>query len=169
MPGTYEKIATNTVSGSSTTNVNFNSIPSTYTDLVLIASNIINPTNLATMYIRFNSDSTSAYSDTYMEGNGSSGSSARDLNQTSLIAIGRSYGGDLTTNIINIMNYANTTTFKTAISRYGSGGASSAVGAAAGMWRSTSAITSITVGIQGGYIFSSGAVLTLYGIKAADL
>ena len=34
---TYEAIATNTVTGSSTTTVTFSSIPSTYTDLIIVS------------------------------------------------------------------------------------------------------------------------------------
>ena len=165
MPGTYEKIATTTL-GSATATVTFSSISSAYTDLVLITADILNTVNLATAYMQFNSDSGSNYSNTYMEGNGSSAGSGRSSNQTRM-SIMRSYGGDRTMNIVNIQNYTNATTNKTAICRYGSGGSSSSAGAAVGLWRSTSAITSIVIGIDGGYNFSAGATFTLYGILKA--
>jgi hypothetical protein len=79
----------------------------------------------------------------------------------------RSFGGDNTMNIVQIQNYSNTTTYKTALSRYGSGGTSSATLAGVGLWRNTNAITSITIGITDGFDFLSGAMFTLYGIKAA--
>jgi hypothetical protein len=61
------------------------------------------------------------------------------------------------------MNYSNTTTYKTIIAR--GSGASNEVKAQVNLWRSTSAITSITV-YAGGGNFNSGASFTLYGIKS---
>jgi hypothetical protein len=164
MTSTYEKIAAQTL-GSATATVTFSSIAGTYTDLILVTADIINTTNVLGMYIQFNSDTGSNYSRTFMEGNGSSASSSRSSNQTSMM-LGRSYGGDRTMNIFQIQNYSNTTTNKTALCRYGSPGSSSAVGAAVGLWRSTSAITSIVVGLEGGANMSAGCSFTLYGIKA---
>lgn len=162
---TYEPLATNTL-GSAAATVTFSSISGNYTDLVLVTADIINTTNLLGMYIQFNSDTGSNYSRTFIEGNGSSAASSRNSNQTSIM-IGRSYGGDRTMNIFQIQDYANTTTYKTALCRYGSGGSSSATGAGVGLWRNTNAITSITVGIEGGYNMSSGCSFTLYGVKEA--
>jgi hypothetical protein len=162
---TYEKIATN-VLGSAQATVTFSSISSDYTDLVLITGDILNTTNLANMYLQFNSNSSSLYSTTFMEGNGSSAASSRTTNRTSMLA-GRSYGGDRTQNIFQINNYSNSTTYKTVICRYGSAGSSSSAGVTGGLWRSTSVITSITIGIEGGINFSSGCSFNLYGIKAA--
>jgi hypothetical protein len=165
MPGTYEKIATTTL-GSATATVTFSSISGAYTDLVLVTGDILNTTNLANMYLRFNSDSGSNYSRVFIEGSGSAASASRTTNETYMLA-GRSYGGDRTMNIFHIQNYSNTTINKSVLCRYGSGGTSSSTGATAGLWRSTSAIDSILIGIEGGYNFSSDATFTLYGIKAA--
>jgi len=164
MTSTYEKIAAQTL-GSATATVTFSSIAGTYTDLILVTADIINTTNVLGMYIQFNSDTGSNYSRTFMEGNGSSASSSRSSNQTSMM-LGRSYGGDRTMNIFQIQNYSNSTTNKTVLCRYGSAGSSSAVGAAVGLWRSTSAITSIVVGLVSGANMSAGCSFTLYGIKA---
>jgi hypothetical protein len=164
MSSTYEPIATTTL-GSAQSTVTFSSIVGTYTDLILVTADIINATNLLGMYLQFNSDTGSNYSRTFLEGNGSSASSSRSSNQSSMM-IGRSYGGDRTMNIFQIQNYSNATTFKTALCRYGSGGTSSSLGAAVGLWRSTSSITSITVGLESGANMSSGCTFTLYGIKA---
>jgi hypothetical protein len=65
---------------------------------------------------------------------------------------------------INIMNYANTTTYKTAISRLDD--AANYVGTSVGLWRSTSAINSVTI-LAGTGNIPSGAMFTLYGIAAA--
>ena len=63
------------------------------------------------------------------------------------------------------MNYANTTTFKTNVSR--SSAATVDVILYAGLYRSTAAITSITLVLSGSQSFTSGSTFTLYGIKAA--
>ena len=60
----------------------------------------------------------------------------------------------------HIMNYSNTTTYKTMIAR---GGGNRYVDFVGNLWRSTAAITSITIGPS----WSNGCVITLYGIKAA--
>ena len=60
------------------------------------------------------------------------------------------------------MNYANTTTYKTVLTRASSNG--DIVMANVSTWRSTSAITSL---VYAGATFNSGTVFTLYGIKAA--
>jgi hypothetical protein len=73
------------------------------------------------------------------------------------------------TAIINLMNYSNTTTYKTCIARHSSTGNFAL--ANVGLWRgstgsSTEAITSITVSVDSG-TFSAGSTFTLYGIKSA--
>ena len=161
---TYTPIATTTVTAQ--TSYTFSSIPSTYTDLILIAvAKNSNTGSVANNYrIRFNSDSGSNYSDTFLSGNGSSASSFRDSNQNEL------YWGTLNntelqpcTSICHIMNYANTTTYKTIIARGNS--AEVALNASVGLWRSTSAINSIQVYAGGTTTFTG--TLTLYGITAA--
>ena len=62
------------------------------------------------------------------------------------------------------MNYSNATTYKTAISRFGS---STYVVATAGQWRSTSAITTVSLKAGTSGTFTSGSTFTLYGIQAA--
>lgn len=164
MTATYEKIATNTL-GSAASSVTFSSITNSYTDLILVTADIINSTNVLGMYIQFNSDTNSNYSRAFMEGTGSSVVTSTNNNQNSMM-LGRSYGGDRTMNIFQINSYSNSTTFKTVLCRYGSGGTSSAVGLGAGLWRSTSAINSITIGLESGANMSSGCTFTLYGIRA---
>jgi hypothetical protein len=160
MPSTYDKIEAYTASGTPSS-YTFSSIPSTYTDLVLIVV-AANPTNDSGLLIRFNGDTASNYSDTSLYGNGSSAVSFRTTNSTGMNA-GRTDTG-ISPNIINVQNYANTTTYKTAISR-GNDGA--LVITTVGLWRSTAAINSITVYDQNGRNFNNGSTFTLYGIKAA--
>lgn len=163
MPATYEPIATTTL-GSAQASVDLTSIPSTYTDLVLVLNGKYASTADASPALRFNSDTSSNYSETGLDGNGTSASSFRDSNMTFMPA--GSMSADQSTSIFNIMNYSNTTTYKTVISR---GNTSTyRVRAYAGIWRSTSAINSITIlANAGGINFASGSTFTLYGIKAA--
>jgi hypothetical protein len=62
------------------------------------------------------------------------------------------------------MNYSNTTTYKTSIARYGTAG--SLTLAQATLWRSTAAITSLTIVVLGS-TFTAGSTFNLYGIAAA--
>jgi hypothetical protein len=160
MASTYEPIATQTL-GSSASSVTFSSIPSTYTDLVLIvmAKNVNGDSDLA---MQFNSN-TSGYSSTFVYGNGSSALSTRNTNLTKM-RIGRIDNTNAYPNIINIQNYSNATTYKTALSRSQN---SSLVLANVGLWGNTSAITSVTILDDNSYSLASGSTFTLYGIKAA--
>jgi len=164
MAFTYEPIATiNLTAGA--TNYTFSSIPSTYTDLVMVSYLRAGSTN-SSYVLRFNSDSGSNYSNTVLYGDGSSPGSNRYSSQTS--AYLTYYGFPTTTStfgtiITNFQNYSNTTTNKTFIGK--SQNSNSGVDAVVGLWRSTSAISSIT--IYAGDTFASGSVVTLYGIKAA--
>lgn len=166
MPKTYEPIASTTLSAGTAT-IDFTSIPQTYTDLVLVIWPILSGSG-ATAYMRFNSDAGSNYSHTALTGNGTSASSSRGSNLTDGIGIGGlSTGYGTTNNVIltHIMNYSNTTTNKTVISRWSNAG--TGVDLVAGLWRSTAAITSFTIRNNGGHTYSSGSTFVLYGIKAA--
>ena len=156
---TYEPIATTTL-GSAASSYTFSSIPSTYTDLVLIVyTKSASTDNLA---IQVNGDTGTNYSNTYISGNGSTAISGRNtsVSQAYITGTGTSFG----TSIINFQNYANTTTYKTFIGR--GSWTDYQVRASAALWRSTSAISSITV-LCTGDNFQTGSTFTLYGIEAA--
>jgi len=153
-----------TVTGSPASSVNFDLTGiSGYTDLVLISSAMASsgvPDNL----MQFNNNSTgNYYSSTFLSGTGSSALSARESNRNWLSL--DSYGSLNTSNFniaeIHIMNYANTTTYKTVITRASNG----ALGtdAIVGLWRSTAAITYITL-LPSSSTFAVGSTFTLYGI-----
>ena len=160
---TYEPIATTTVS-TATNTVTFSSISSSYTDLIIVTN--VKSTSTENMSMRFNSDTGSNYSRTVLTGNGSSASSDR---QTSATSIGTDYNGYFDCSnfnqakIIQIMNYSNSTTYKTCLIR--SNRAQSGTDAIVGLWRSSSAITSVTLGANS-LNFATGSTFTLYGIKA---
>lgn len=156
MTVTYDRIATTTASGGSTS-ITFSSIPATYTDLVLVmgGSNSAN----TDLRMRFNGDTGSNYSATVFFGDGSAANSFRESNQTSL------YGafGPNSNNIINIFNYTNGNTFKSALTR--SNMPSTYLFGIIQLWRSTTAINSVTLYVTSGS-YNSDVVFTLYGIKA---
>lgn len=166
MPATYDVIEARTL-GSNQSSVTFSSIPSTYTDIKMIVNGIYTFNDTA-FQLRFNGDSGSNYSNTIIGGNGSSAFSARNTNNI-WIECGwyQASGGTNATSIIDVLNYANTTTFKTLLNRKGI--TSTSLDANVGMWRSTSAINSIAMsfGAYGSPNFATGTTFTLYGIKAA--
>lgn len=167
---TYEPISTTTASGS-TDSITFSSISGSYTDLIIVA-NWGPSLNGDGTVMRFNSDTGTNYSDTELYGTGSTAGSQR-RSSASFIDITRAIGGDgtnkYTNSIINIQDYANTTTYKTSLIRANlATGTYAGVAALAGLWRSTSAITSITIlTLSSGSNLLSGSTFTLYGIKEA--
>jgi hypothetical protein len=160
MAATYEPIATQTL-GSAAASVTFSSISGIYTDLILVVNG--SAAGVTDLGIQFNSDTGSNYSITYMRGNGTTASSGRASNAT-VMRVGNIYTAFDTTAIIHIMNYSNTTTNKTVLTRIGQ--ASGYVVASVGLWRSTAAISTVLVNGDGTNL-SSGSTFTLYGIKAA--
>jgi len=163
MASTYEPIATTTLVSDSAS-VTFNSIPQTYTDLVLVIQGSTTHTDQgARTYVQFNS-STNLYSDTWIEGNGSAAGSSRDTSDTYLaFAVAGNSSTSFGTYILNIQNYANTSTFKTTISRSSSVTAN-ALRSYVGLYRSTAAVTSFVLRADGNY--RANSTFTLYGIKA---
>ena len=161
MSSTYEKIATTTL-GSTTASNTFSSIPTTYTDLVLII--VGTTTGASQLMMQLNGVTTSTYSSTILSGNGTRAISVRYSDATSMqLGYDDYFSSSQTTAITHIINYANTTTNKTVISR--TSNASVGAGLSVGLSRSTSATTSITVFPQGSS-WSSGTTFTLYGIKS---
>lgn len=161
MPATYEPIATVTVSTGSSLQLVMSSIPSTYTDLILVAqTGQSSGTNF--MRIRFNS-STTGYSYTTISGNGTTASSARGTSETGIVATYFDVGSNLETIVIaHIMNYANTTTNKTTLVRGGKAG--TATNATVGLWANTNAINRIDIDLAN---IAVDSTFTLYGIKEA--
>lgn len=159
MPKTYEPIATANGTGASGT-ITFTSIPATYTDLVLVFDGANSTAD--SIFLYFNNDTSSNYSLTRLYGDGSSAASDR----TTLglfMSIGSSANKTLTT--VNIMNYTNTTTFKTVLLRINA--PAGFVASTVGLWRKTpEAINRVDVKNIGGFI-TAATTVTLYGIKAA--
>jgi hypothetical protein len=156
MAKTYEPIATTTL-GSASATVSFTSIASTYTDLFLVIGGAAS--SAQGMFLYFNNDTAANYSRTLLYGDGSSALASRSSDHKVL-----EIGTAISTLTASVMNYSNTTTFKTTLTRGGS--ASNLTITEVGLWRSTAAINRIDV-TTGTGTMNTGTVLTLYGIKAA--
>jgi hypothetical protein len=159
MPATYEPIATFTLGSANT--FDFTSIPSTYTDLVVVVNG---RQSNALCYLRLNNDSGSNYSNTNMYAQ-SVPTEGPDKNYSSTSFYSGFVNSAYAINIWNIFNYANTTTYKTMFCK---GGNDTQIGVDVGVWRNTAAVTRVTIGVLAGAgTFSTGSTATLYGIKAA--
>jgi hypothetical protein len=163
---TYTPIATYTLASAASSQA-FTSIPSTYTDLVLVMNLKGSTTNLYPV-LQFNSDSTTTYSQTGLYGTGTAAGSQRTSGSNVIYITSGNVMSSTDFNfnaIVNVQNYSNTTTNKTMISR--SNNAASEVNANVGLWRSTSAITRIDVLCYLTGNFAIGSTFTLYGIASA--
>jgi len=162
---THTPIATQTLA-SAASSVTFSSIPQGYTDLVLIANRL--SSSLDNLSMQFNGDTGSNYSFTVLYGTGSTAGSARSSNTNNpyLDYYAASESTFAAPVILNIQNYANSTTYKTTLAR--GSNASRGVDATVMLWRSTSAITSILLKCHDGSNFTSGSTFSLYGIAVGN-
>lgn len=167
MPTTYEPIATTTL-GSAASSITFSSIPATYTDLrIVFVGNCVSASRY--LALTFNADLLTNYSMTYLAGDGTSAVSSRRTNDTVLYS--NNYSGSsitipqmITADVFSYAGATNKTTlFTTASDKNGSGTTDVAVG----LWRSTSAITSIALTYVATANIAAGSIATLYGIKNA--
>jgi hypothetical protein len=170
--GSYESIQTVTVGSGGATDVTFSAIPATYTHLQIRA--IARHTNADTdnnIYIQYNSDTASNYSNHFLRGNGASvdaGGAANTANPYVLRVSGASSSANIFgVGVVDILDYANTNKFKTVRSLTGHDqNGSGVVFFNSSNWRSTSAITSITLfGI--GFNIAQYSSFALYGIKGS--
>lgn len=166
MAVTYEPIASTTVSGTNTNSISFSSIPSTWTDLILVCR--VGQTTNTGALLRLNNDSTNLYSWTSLYGNGSSAASGRNSTYANNYVVGLNMSVANNTEaivIIHLMSYANTNVYKTWL--HSESQAAYAVSRNVGLYRSTSAITQVEIVGSGTSKFSDGSTFALYGIKAA--
>jgi hypothetical protein len=162
---TYTQIASTTL-GSAASSVTLSSIPGTYTDLVLIM-NAGSSVNNADIDINVNGDTGANYSRTILYGDGATAGSARESSATKFRL---TYFGNASIvfswiGIVNFMNYSNTTTYKTFLSK-ARNATNYGVNDQAGLWRNTAAISSMVITNASG-TFSTGSTFNLYGITAA--
>jgi hypothetical protein len=165
--GDYESIATVTVGSGGASSVSFSSIAADWTHLQIRgwASSASTPR----IYIRYNSDSGSNYTYHFLEGNGSSAVASAGANQTEnwLFINGFIAANNPAPFVIDVLDYKDTNKFKTMKALHGNDNNSAGyISLASGLWRSTSAISSIELRTSSS-TFSQYSTFALYGIKSA--
>jgi hypothetical protein len=170
MANTMTLISSVVVGSGGTTTIDFTSIPSTYTDLLLkIGARNTSAVNNYDMVMRFNSDSASNYTVRAIQGNGSAASSFSSGLQGYIANINIP-GSNLTSNTfgnteIYIPNY--TSAFQKSLSidavTEDNNTATGLIRLLNGIWTGTSAISSISLYQN----FSQYSTAYLYGVKNA--
>lgn len=164
MPATYEPIATTTL-GSAAASITFSSIPATYTDLRLVFV----VTGSGTVRIQPNADTGSNFSNVILRGEGSVALSSSNPSVSFGINLADMIGPSATIPQMYTVDFFSYTGsfFKTVLASVsGDRNGSGVVGTLVGLWRSTSAITSIVIDSTGNS-YNTGTTATLYGIKSA--
>ena len=167
MAFTYKAIATVTVGSGGASNIEFTSIPGTYTDLVIKYSARCDQSGVAPTFtnITFNSN-TSSYTYRRIYGDGSSATSSSGSAQYIDNIAGTGATASTFTNVETyIPNYAgsNNKSYSTDVALENNG-TTAHTALYAGLWSNTAAITSVKLSpATGNYVQYTTA--TLYGIK----
>jgi hypothetical protein len=167
----FESIATVTV-GTATSTMTFTSIPATYAHLQI--RGMLNGTAAGTynnVLMRLNGDSGANYSSHMMYGDGATAGAVAETsaNRTygQIMVSQASTSSYVGVGVIDILDYANTSKYKTIRSLQGiEFNSAGDIRLGSGNWRNTAAITSIEFGTFSGN-FNVGSTLALYGIKVA--
>lgn len=172
MSFTFVKLAETRLT-SNTATVTFSGISQSYTDLQLVISGKLNNAAQQTgFYIWYNGVNTTTYSDTFMQGAGTAVGSGRETNNVAAITVQTPSNATSPSSIfgnaeVYIPNYANSSNFKTwlasGVTENNSNTAYQNI--TAGLWRSTAAITSISVSSFGNGDWLTSSSFTLYGIS----
>jgi hypothetical protein len=176
IPTDFESIATVSVGSGGAANVEFTSIPATFTHLQIRILGRSNHSGVSdTVEVQVNSDTGSNYNGHYLYGNGSSvfaGSYGATTGEMYLggVAGATSTSGIFGATIIDILDYANTNKYKTFRGTDGVelNSTSGTMFIRSGLWRSTSAITSLKFTLDNGTAFVQYSHFALYGIKVAS-
>lgn len=173
MPVTYVNIASSTV-GSATSTVTFSSIPSTYTDLVLLGSirDTEGAANVQNLRIRLNNDSTTLYSFTQLQGNGSAAIVDIATGRTNFLVNQGTNSTGSTANTfasfeLYLPNYLSSTNKPASLFSFTENSATQAyINATAQLYRSTSTISRIDIlSSAGNNTIAVNSSFYLYGIK----
>ena len=176
MPNTFQLIASSTVGAGGAASIDFTSIPSTYTDLVLKVSgrSSASYTRRVLQLTMNGSSSSSDYSDRYLYGSGSAaGSGADNVGSQPYILVWDLNAATSTANTfgnidIYIPNYASTTTYKSVSADGASEDNATTIymGLTAGLYLQNTAITSLSLKTDSGN-FVQYSTAYLYGVKNA--
>lgn len=174
--GAMQRIAYLTASGSSNS-FSFTSIPQTFQDLmVVVYARSTNASTTSNGIMTINNDSSNSnYAAAWLNSDGSSATSNRDANFAQLYTLqgmpaASATSGIFSSGIIHILNYKNTSIFKTLLIRQAADLNSSGLTRfQIGLWRGTpAAITSFNINTFNGN-YAVGSTAALYGIKASAI
>jgi hypothetical protein len=164
MPDTSTEVAIATTTlGSTAANITFSSIPSTYTDfrVVLVGKGAANASGNVFEF-RINGDTGTNYSRTLLKGDGASASSARTTSATNISFNTDKKLDSMYMVTVDALSYAGSTNKTFLMEWSGDYNGEGNVIRSVGLWRSTSAITSIAFATNGNFV--AGDTATLYGI-----
>jgi len=176
VPDTFIKIASVTVGAGGASSIDFTSIPSTYTDLVIKTSVRTDRASGADgLRLRVGNgsvDTGSNYSDRYLQGDGASVTSGSDTGATWLVAgisVASTSTASTFSNIeIYFPNYAGSSFKSMSVDGVSENNATTAyTNLAADLWSSTSAINTIKLLSANSANFVQYSTATLYGIKSS--
>ena len=167
----YESIATVTVGSGGSATVSFTSIPSTFKHLQVrgIARNTSAGTSINGIFTPFNSDTAANYSRHNLIGDGSSATASASTSSSNVLAGQYPQGGTTASVfgvfVLDILDYQDTNKYKTTRALFGTDlNGSGQVRLSSGNWRSTSAISTITITPEDAN-FAQYSSFALYGIK----
>lgn len=170
MPTTFQKIAAITVGAGGTSSIDFTSIPSTYTDLVIkLSSRIGSAADRDGVLLTFNNN-TSSYSFSRMYGYDSNLTGTDNASSQSSIAVGNTTANNATANIfgsheIYVPNYAGSNFKSVSAEAVAENNSSSSwvLALNAALWSNTAAINRVTLTPLSS-TFMQYSTATLYGI-----
>jgi hypothetical protein len=169
---TFTLIASSTVGSGGASSIDFTSIPSTYTDLIIKLSSRTTDTTVndsSAIALQFNGDTTSTYTRRSLVGDGGSASSSNATTTSMRIGFTTTNGDTASTfgNCeIYIPNYAGSTQKSVSADAVTEANVAQYIYAAlnAGLWTGTAAITSIKL-IAPSFNFMQYSTASLYGIS----
>jgi hypothetical protein len=169
----YESIATVTVGSGGSASVSFTSIVSTYQHLqIRYLARTARANQEDNIQLRFNSDSGNNYAAHVLYGDGATAGAFSDgssitFNTRSVVAAASSTSGVFGVGVLDILDYSNTSKYKTvrSLNGYDNNGAGQ-VRLSSGLWMNTAAITGVTIVSAISANLSEYSSFALYGIKA---
>ena len=164
------EIASTRVSGSVAASITFSSIPATYKHLLILLSGQCDNAAEQNLLMRFNGDTGANYHWQLMQGSGATAAASSSASQTAIIpgsVLGSAHTNRAGSSYIFIPEYTGTTWHKNSLSQGGRIKNDTAndfiFQTFFGHWKSTAAITSITLLPATGN-FQIGSIATLYGL-----
>jgi len=172
MPVTYKKIASVTVGSGGAANIEFTSIPGTYTDLLVKLSARTDRANTASdIYVEFNGNTSAIYSMRRLYGTGTGAASDSLSSNSKGGFVGVAVGSTATASTFGntefyIPNYAGSTNKSFSGDGVNENNATAALSTLiASLWANTAAITSIKILCFNSSNFVQHSTATLYGIS----